>query len=80
MIRAPGTPEAEGEAVVTWLKALARDGVQPHEIAVFVRSVEELPRARAAVEQAGLPLTVLDERVETQAGHVAIGTMHLAAV
>ena len=50
----------------------------PHEIGVFVRSAAELDRARAAVEDAGLPFKVLDENVETTSGHVSISTMHLA--
>jgi superfamily I DNA/RNA helicase len=45
---------------------------------VFIRSQAELDRARAAVEHAGLPFTVLDEHVETTSGHVSIATMHLA--
>lgn len=31
-----------------------------------------------AVKAAGLPFRILDERVETAAGHVSISTMHLA--
>ena len=50
----------------------------PHEIGVFVRSAAELERGRGAVEKAGLPSKVLDEKVETTSGHVSIGTMHLA--
>ena len=34
--------------------------------------------ASAAVEAAGLPFTVLDEKVETTSGRVAVSTMHLA--
>ena len=45
---------------------------------VFVRSAAEIPRARAAVENAGLPVKVLDEKVETASGFVSISTMHLA--
>jgi superfamily I DNA/RNA helicase len=45
---------------------------------VFVRSPAELDRARAAVEHARLPFTVLDEHVETTSGHVSVSTMHLA--
>ena len=72
------TPEAEIEDVSRWLAERAAEGVRPHEIAVFVRSVAELPRSRAAVEKAGLPFKVLDETVATTSGHVSIGTMHLA--
>ena len=54
------------------------DRVKPDEMAVFVRSGAELPRAQAAVGAAGLPFTVLDERVQTKPGHVSIATMHLS--
>ena len=45
---------------------------------VFVRSVSEIPRARLAVENSGMPFKVLDDDVETTSGHVSISTMHLA--
>ena len=61
-----------------WLVERSNDGVMPHEMGVFVRSSAELARARAAVEQAGLPFKMLDENVETTGGHVSISTMHLA--
>ncbi len=50
----------------------------PHEAAVFVRSPAQLARARAAVEEAKVPLKVLDEKVEPSSGHLSISTMHLA--
>ncbi|WP_210252075.1 ATP-dependent helicase [Rhodoplanes serenus] len=45
---------------------------------MFVRSDAQIDRARAAVEAAGLSFKVLDERVETESGHVSVATMHLA--
>lgn len=45
---------------------------------MFVRSVAELDRARAAVKETGIAFKVLDEHVETTSGHVSISTMHLA--
>lgn len=71
-------PEAEIEAVNAWLVSRKAGGVQPHEIGVFVRDVEQLGRAREALQKAGLPFKVLDEHVETVSGHVSISTMHLA--
>lgn len=53
-------------------------GVLPQEFGVFVRSAAQLARAQAAVGEAHLPFKVLDEHVETTAGHVSISTMHLA--
>lgn len=71
-------PAAEIAAVSDWLKSLANDDLQPHEIGVFVRSSNEIDRAKQAVEAAGLPYKVLDEHVETTHGYVSLCTMHLA--
>lgn len=68
----------EAQAVVAWLSERISEDVRPDEIAVFVRSVAQLDRAMAAVEQAGLSFKVLDEKVETTPGHVTVSTMHLA--
>jgi superfamily I DNA/RNA helicase len=46
-------------------------------MSVFVRSPAELPRARAAVETAGLPAALLDDDVKTARDRVSVGTMHL---
>lgn len=72
------TREEEAHAVGAWLSERAKGGVAPHEIAVFVRSDAELPRARAAAEKSGLRFKVLDEHVETTSGQLSISTMHLA--
>ena len=68
----------ESRLVGTWLVDLGNASVMPHEMGIFVRSLAELDRARAAVAHAKLPFKVLDENVETTSGHVAISTMHLA--
>jgi superfamily I DNA/RNA helicase len=72
------TAQAERAAVARWLSDRAAEGVQPHEMAVFVRAPEQMARARAAVTEAGLSYQELDDRVETASGSVSIGTMHLA--
>ena len=54
------------------------DGLQPHEIGVFVRSDGQLKRAKAAVKAAGTVAIELGDNVETTDGHVSISTMHLA--
>jgi superfamily I DNA/RNA helicase len=77
-IKIVDTVAEENKFVGEWLKARTSEGIQPHEIAVFVRSSAELERARAAVEHSGLPLKLLDENVETASGKTSIGTMHLA--
>jgi superfamily I DNA/RNA helicase len=53
-------------------------GLAPEEFGVFVRSETEIDRARLVLADAGLPFTVLDDKVETTRGHVSISTMHLA--
>ncbi|CAN5806726.1 3'-5' exonuclease [soil metagenome] len=70
--------EAECKAVAEWLKQQATAGVSAHEIGVFVRSDAQIQRAEKAIELAGLDFKVLDEHVETEGGHVALSTMHLA--
>lgn len=70
--------DAESTGVSDWLKARAREGLLPHEVAIFVRSGAELQRARAAAELAAIPFKILDDRVETVHGKASIATMHLA--
>ncbi len=72
------TQEEEREAVAKWITERVEEGVKPHEFGVFVRSADELKRASAAVEKAGLQFKILDEHVETASDHVSIATMHLA--
>ncbi|RIL06159.1 MAG: DNA helicase [Proteobacteria bacterium] len=69
---------AEAVAVAEWLAARRADGVSPHEIALFVRSEAEIPRAAAAARQAGIDSVMLDGSSDARGGAVAIGTMHLA--
>lgn len=72
------TVQEENEAVGQWLAKHIHSGVLPDEIGVFVRSASELPRARAALEGAGLPYRVLDENVETTGESISLSTMHFA--
>ena len=51
-IKILNTVEEEIKAVGEWLKARTSEGVQPHEVAVFVRSSAELDRAKAAAKHA----------------------------
>jgi superfamily I DNA/RNA helicase len=71
--------EAEESAMVgRWLAERASEGVTAGEMSVFVRSPAEVPRARAAVEAAGLPFMQLADDVKTVRDRVSIGTMHLS--
>jgi len=70
--------EQECEAVAAWVKIRIEQGIQPHEIGVFVRSPRELRRARNAAKQAGVQAVELSDRIEITPGKISIGTIHLA--
>jgi len=72
------TEAKEQSAVGSWLKEQTKEGLQPHELGVFIRSEDQIGRAKAACDSAKLPYRVLDEHVETESDHVSICTMHLA--
>jgi len=77
-IRVLENNDAETETVSKWIIARVNEGLAPHEIGLFVRSTAELGRARAVVEESGVPYKILDENVETTSGYVSVSTMHLA--
>jgi len=68
----------EIQGVADWIKQSVADGIAPAEIGLFVRSNDQLARARAAVTAAGHTQLELSERLEQPQGRIAIGTMHLA--
>ena len=70
--------DEESKTVADWLTELIGRDLEPHEISVFVRSTNQIDRATAAIESAGLQFTVLDDHVRTTGGHVSVSTMHLA--
>lgn len=78
LIRNLDSVAEEVTAVAEWLSRLGAEGLQPHEIGIFVRSETELDRAIGALTEAGLPFKVLNEQVETTNGYASISTMHLA--
>jgi superfamily I DNA/RNA helicase/mRNA-degrading endonuclease RelE of RelBE toxin-antitoxin system len=77
-LRVLETPGEESAVVGRWLADRVAEGVTPGEMSVFVRSPLELPRARAAVETAGLPIALLDDDGKMARDRVAVGTMHLS--
>lgn len=77
-VRVLADEDEEAAVVGTWLAARSEEGLQGHALAVFVRSEAQIERAVAAVKRAGLECTILDDRAETESGHIAVGTMHLA--
>jgi hypothetical protein len=70
--------QEEVEKVAAFIRAVLAEGVEPAAIGVFVRSRNELPRARAAVAKAGVNATELTGRTEGETGRIAIGIMHFA--
>ena len=70
--------EKERDRVASWIRERIAEGLKPHEIAVFVRSAAQIPRAEAAVKAADVPYVALNEKMETKHGHLSIATMHLA--
>ena len=78
LIRTLASQQEERAAVSAWLAEKVQEGILPDQIGVFVRSEAELDRAKAAVQDAGMPFNVLDEHVEMINDHISISTMHLA--
>lgn len=77
-VRIVSDHDEESDVVGHWLTECTADGIQPHEIGVFVRSDAQIGRAVRAVELAGLPYQVLDDHVATTHGHLSVSSMHLA--
>jgi mRNA-degrading endonuclease RelE of RelBE toxin-antitoxin system len=70
--------DGEIARVSEWIKSRMAEGLKPHEIAIFVRSADQLARAKTAAKKAEVPFLILDDRVETRHGQLSIATMHLA--
>lgn len=71
-------PDQEAQTVADWLNTVARRGVHADEVAIFVRSANELKRAKHAAERAGASFKILDEHLEISTGIISVATMHLA--
>ena len=77
-IQVPEDEETESSAVSDWLIARISEGLQPGEIGVFVRSIDQIRRAVAAVTQSLVPYSILDEDMDAEEGCLTVGPMHLA--
>ena len=77
-VQAVADEETESSEVSDWLTTRISDGLQPGEIGVFVRSMDQIKRAAAAVKRSHLPFSILDEGEDAEEGRVTVGTMHLA--
>jgi len=77
-IRVFQSQEAEIVAVAGWIEERLQDNIPAHGIGVFVRTADQLCRARRAVEKAGAEVSELSATLDALRNEVAIGTMHLA--
>ncbi|MDD4195346.1 MAG: UvrD-helicase domain-containing protein [Syntrophorhabdaceae bacterium] len=78
VVKTLNSQEEEVEVVGRWLRDRIDDNMVPHEIGIFVRSTDEIGRARRAAESANIPYKILDDHVETVSGHISISAIHLA--
>lgn len=78
LVKGYKTENAETGAVGDWIKLRLSEGVLPNEMAIFVRSQDQIERAIAVCEHAKVAFTVLDEKVTTGPISVSISNMHLA--
>lgn len=69
---------AERKAAVAFIREAFDDGIPADQIAIFVRSSAELPRARAIAEAAVLPYRTMSSRKSGEDAAALVGTMHLA--
>jgi len=69
--------DAEKEAARSFLEQALSDGVGASEIAIFVRSADQLPRARAIADAAGLQYRTATTRRQDNESAL-VGVMHLA--
>jgi superfamily I DNA/RNA helicase len=73
-----GSASEESQRVSNWLRELKDADVKQQEIGIFVRSGDEISRAKDIVDLAGLESRVLDDKAAVKPGCVTISTMHLA--
>jgi hypothetical protein len=78
LIQAHKNQKAEKEAVAAWIVESVADGVSPGEIGVLVRTEDEFPRARRAIEAAGHEFESLADGIPSDPGRVVVATMHAA--
>ena len=68
----------EQSSIANWISSIIKDGIEAEEIGIFVRSQNELGRARSAIIATGQVPLELSDRVENRTGRISMGTMHLA--
>jgi len=78
VIRAVSGEEEETRIVSEQLIQWCNQGIEPHEIGVFVRSEAQLERALNAIGKAQLRHKILGEYIDIADSHVSVSTMHMA--
>ena len=68
----------EAQDLSDWIKSQIHEGMEPEEIGVFVRSDDQIARAKTALRMANLPFDLLTETEVEAANAISLGTMHLA--
>ncbi|MER9503905.1 3'-5' exonuclease [Mesorhizobium sp. M0579] len=69
---------AERKAATAFIREALDEGMTVDQIAIFVRSAAELPRARAIAEAAALPYRTISSGKPGEDTAALVGTMHLA--
>jgi mRNA-degrading endonuclease RelE of RelBE toxin-antitoxin system len=77
-IRIFDTCNDENKFIADWILKLKNEGLSLHEIGIFVRSDNEIARAKKAVTISNVSYLILDETMETLSNKLVISTMHLA--
>jgi len=78
VVKTAPSEEAECQDVAKQLAAWLEEGLEPHEVAVFVRSRAQEPRAVAAVEAARAAAHIMTDAMQTSRGKISVSPMHLA--
>ena len=77
-IRVCEDTDSELAEVSNWIRGRLQEGFRPDEIGVFVRSDDQIARAKVAVAAADVSATVLNTDFVCKPATVAVSTMHLA--
>jgi len=64
--------------IADWILNLKKQEFALHEIGIFVRSENEIARAKESVTLANEPFVILDETMESVSNKTVISTMHFA--
>ena len=70
--------DAERKAAVAFIRMALDDSIAPDQIAIFVRSIAQLPRARAIADAAALPYRTVSSGKPDEDQAALVGIMHLA--